>query len=345
VFALSFPFISWHAVFNAPSTVSASELHWAVILSVASFVLIFPLTIVDAVYQGNQKGYIGNLWAMAGSVLSLLALIVVTRLRGGLPLLVLSFSGARILVSLANFSYLFGRQYRWLAPTPGAVTRKSFRTLIALGFKYLLAQLAGIGMFQSQPMIIAQILGPAQVAIFNITQRLLTLPLLVVQMFTFPLMPAYGEAQAREDWSWIRRTLRRTVVGAGLISLLMIIPLVFLARPIINVWVGAGVVPEQSLVLLMGVYVFVASIVTPASVMLYGLKRVGAQALFASANALATVCLGVWLTKSLGLPGMAAAMAIALALINPIGQATQIRRVFNSEQFLSWRKSSCALQN
>src|SRR6266571_8137072 len=75
LFVGAFRFISWPAVFNASSTMSLTELHWAVIFSLSSFVLVFPISIVDAVYQSYQKGYVGNLWAISGSVLSLAALI------------------------------------------------------------------------------------------------------------------------------------------------------------------------------------------------------------------------------------------------------------------------------
>jgi O-antigen/teichoic acid export membrane protein len=68
--------------------------------------------------------------------------------------------------------------------------------------------------------------------------------------------------------------------------------------------------------------------VTPASVMLYGVERVGAQAVFAFINALLNVILGIILTQYFGITGMVLAMAIALLLVNPIAQWTQIRQVF-----------------
>lgn len=332
LFALAFPFISWSAVFNAPSSVPTTELRWAVMLSVACFVLMFPISIVDAVYQSYQRGYIGNIWAMAASILSLAALIGVTRMEGGLPLLVLALSGVRIVVTLANAGYLFVRQYPWLMPAPRAVTRRSLGRLMSLGLKYLVAQLAGIGMFQSQPMIITQILGPAQVGIFNVTQRLLTLPLNVVQMFTFPLMPAYGEARARNDWPWIRRTLRHSLVASLAVTVCLATPLMFFVKPIVRAWVGPAMIPENALILNMGLYVLIAGVVTPASVALYGLERVGGQAVIATANALVTVILGIWLTRTVGLSGIAGSMAFALFSVNLIGQAIQIRRAFNVER-------------
>jgi len=327
IFAVGFSLVPWPVVFNAQSTVSSSELHWAVTLSFAGFVLMFPASIVDIVYQSHQRGYIGQLWGMAGSVLSLAALIGVTRVRGGLPLLVCALSGTRILVTLVNLVYLFGRQYPWLLPVPGAATRRSFRQLTSLGSKYLVAQLAGIGMFQSQPIIIAQVLGPTQLGIFNIAQRLLTLPLVVVQIFVTPLASAYSEAYVRQDWPWIHGTLKRSLIISAIVTACMGAGLTFLTERIVSIWVGPAMVPSRSLVLALSLYVLIAGIVTPASVMLYGLRRVGAQASLAAINALVTVVLGTWLTHLWGLPGMAVAMAVALAAVNPLAQVLQIRSV------------------
>lgn len=332
IFAAVFPMISWPTLFNVSPSVSLSELHWAVILSLASFVLMFPLNIGYTIYQGYQAGYIGNIWSMVGSALSLVALVGVTRIRGGLIHLVVALFGVRLLVLLANLAYLFYRQYPWLRPLPGAATRGSFRRLLSLGAKYLVAQVAGIGMFHSQPMIIAQVLGPVQVGIFNVAQRLLTLPLLMVQMFTFPLLSAYGEARARQDWPWIRRTFWRSLVASTLVGAVLSVGLAAFAPPIIRIWAGPDMVPEQGVISWLGVYALVAVIAAPASVMLYGLERVGGQAVAATVNALLTVVMGVWLTPKLGLTGMAAAMFIGMISASVFGQIIQVRRALAMPQ-------------
>lgn len=329
LFAISFPFVNWSWVFNSTEAVSLSELRWAVIFAFISFVMMFPTSMVDAVYGSYQEGYIGNIWNIAGSIFSLIALIFVTRMEGGLPLLVASLFGVRLFFSFLNAGYLFFIRHSWLKPLPSAVTKKSFHGLMDLGWKYLVGQLSGIGMFQSQPMIITQIVGPEGVGVFGIAQRLLTLPLMVVQMFSNPFMATYGEAKARGDWDWIKKNLRRTLILATIGSIAMVIPLCLLAKFIILHWVGADMVPSDGLIATFGIYTIVACIVTPASVMLYGVERVGAQAVFSFINALLNVILGIFLTQYLGVTGMVIAMASALLLVNPIAQWTQVRQVFN----------------
>ena len=89
-------------------------------------------------------------------------------------------------------------------------------------------------------------------------------------------------------------------------------------------------IPARGLVLMLCLYGIVAAAVTPASVLLYGVGRVGKQALYTCLNSLLTVGLGIWLTKTHSLSGTAAAMLIAVAIVNPIGQITEIRKVYKS---------------
>ena len=330
LFAASFPFINWSSVFNTSQTVSVRELQLAATVAFICFVMMFPTSMVDAVYQSYQEGFIGNIWNITGSVCSLVALITVTRMQGGLPLLVAALFGVRLLFSFVNAAYLFFIRHSWLVPSPKATSKKSFKGLMNLGGKYLFAQLSGIGMFQSQPMIITQMLGSSAVGVFGIAQRLITLPMMFVQMFVGPLMPAYVEAKARGDWDWIKKTLKRTFLLSILGSVAMVLPLCLFAKTIIYYWAGAEMVPSSGLVWMFGIYVVVACSVTPLSVLMYGLERVGGQAIMAFLNAVFNVGLGILLTRSFGITGMAASMAIALALVNPVGQFIEVRKAFKA---------------
>lgn len=328
LFAISLPFVNWQWIFNT-TEVSKNELKWAAIFAFISFVMMFPTSMVDAIYSSYQEGYIGNIWNILGSIFSLIALIIVTQMEGGLPLLVASLFGVRLLFSLINAGYLFFIRHPLLKPSPSAVTKSSFDGLMNLGWKYLVGQLSGIGMFQSQPFIITRIVGLEGVTIFGIAQRILTLPLMVVQMFSNPFMATYGEAKARGDWDWIRKNLRRTTLMATVGSIAMVVPLCLSAKWLILHWIRKPeVVPSDGLIAFFGIYTIVACVVTPASVMLYGVERVGGQSKIAILNAILTVGLGIVFTTIYGVAGMALAMLIGLTLINPIGQILEIRAVF-----------------
>jgi O-antigen/teichoic acid export membrane protein len=320
IFSLLFSFIPWTSVFNVTENVSVSELNTAVFLSFFCFVFMFPVSLVEAVYYGYQEGFISNVWNLIASVFSLIALIIVTQFQGGLPLLVVALFGIRIFVSIVNAVYLFFIRHPWLVPKFQFTTRDSFKRLIGLGATYLVAQLSSICMIQSQPMMITQIMGPNHVGLFNVTQRLISLPTFLLKLLVNPFMPAYGEAKARNDWAWIKRTLRRTLFFSLLVIVFVVIPLSLFSKWLMNLWVGDKLIPSDGLIVFFALYVATDCLAVPLSVMLFGLEKVKGQANIATLNAILLIALGIPFTYKWGLTGLAFAMLAAFFSMNLIGQ-------------------------
>jgi O-antigen/teichoic acid export membrane protein len=194
-----------------------------------------------------------------------------------------------------------------------------------LGARYLVAQITTMGMFQSQPFIISQILGPSAVGVFGVTQRLLSVPLMLVQSLAVAHVAAYAHAFSNRELAWLKRTLTRSTGIAGLLAAVSALAIGLAARPVIRIWAGPSLVPDPWLLLWLGLYVTIASLVTPASSLLYATERVGKQALYGLANALLTVSLGVFFTLRWGLPGLGGAMLVAIVLVNPLAQWRELR--------------------
>ena len=330
LFAVCFQFINWSSIFNVSEMVSVSELQLSVILAFVGFVAIFPTSVADAIYQGYQEGFIGDLWGIVGGLVSLIALIIVVQFEGGLPFLILSIFGVKILFAFLSIAYLFFIRHSWLKPSLRAITKKTFLELIELGWKYVVFQLSIIGNNQSAPIILTQILGPANVGVFSVAHRIMTLPIVFINASLWALLPAYGEAKTRNDWGWIRRNFRRTVLLATLGSFVMVFPSVFYLKPIMFYFFGEDVILSDSLIIVFAIYVIGMCVMAPVSVVLFGLERVGAQAILSALRAFFNIVLGIILTQSYGMVGMAVAMAIAFILVSPVGETLAVRSAFKS---------------
>ncbi len=312
--ALAIPYINWHAVFNVSQQVPRSELRWGMGALLACFILSIPAGIVPAIYLGYQEGYINNLWLIAASLLSLLALLLVTRHNGGMPELILALSGIRVLVTIANGIYLFFKDKSWLRPKLGTIRLASLKRLLSTGGMYVVAQLSGACMFSSQAMIISQFSGPGHVGPFTIAYRLLTLPQLLIILLTAPLLPAYGEAKTRGDWHWVRKVLYKSA-WLTIFSLSPFVLLIALfAKDIIIFWAGQLMVPDNGIIIWLTIYAILGGVAQIFSVMLFGIERVGLQALVSAVTAIFTVVSGMALTKCSGPPGMALGMTIGIMI-------------------------------
>jgi O-antigen/teichoic acid export membrane protein len=330
VFMAAFHSIPWRAIFRVSDATSTQELESTCALVLTLFVINLPLSLLRSLYNAHQDGYLANIWGIAGGVASLLGLIVVTRLHGGLPQLVIALGGVPALVLLANAYHAFVRRYPWLAPAPSAVTWACIRRLLKLGGKYMIMQLAALGIYQSQAMIITQMLGPSQVVIFVVTFKVVTLPVDLVFMGTVPFLPPFGEAKARRDWNWIKGAYRNATFASVALGVPLAVALALAAKPLILIWAGPSAVPDPYLILWLFTYTVINVCVIMSVQLLTGLQRLEPLALSTVLCAIGCVVLGVLFAPWWGLSGVAFAMAISIIVTFWPIQVYEVRRIFRA---------------
>jgi O-antigen/teichoic acid export membrane protein len=332
IFLFTFHLIPWPTVFHVSSAVPAAELDRACAYSLMFFVVGFPLSMVSSVYGAYQDGFMANIWNIAGSAIALISLIVVAQMKGGLPQLVLAISGTRILVGLANVYYMFFHKYPWLMPRPSAVRWTSIKRLLSLGGNYMITQLAGLGIYQSQPMIITQMLGPSYVVIFVVAQKIVTLPNDLVFMATAPFISAYGEAKARADWGWINRAFRNSMLASLAFGVPATVGIALVAKPLIRIWAGKAAVPNTQVVLWLSVYTLVCVGMLSVGQLFCGLERADVLAYSLSLCALCAIGLGIVFARWWGVGGVAFAMALSKICTSCPIQLYKIRGILRANR-------------
>jgi O-antigen/teichoic acid export membrane protein len=329
VLGSAFRFIPWRAVFRVSASTSTHELQMACGLTLLFFALGFPLSIQNSIYNAYQDGFLANIWGIAANALSLAALVFVSQTRGGLPQLVLALSGTRILVAIANCFFLF-RRYHWLVPAPSAVRVDCVKRLFSLGGKYLLTQVAALGINQSQPMIITQILGPSKVVIFVVAYKILSLPMDLAYMATQPFISAFGEAKARGDWHWIEGAYKNALRASLTFGVPVVAVLAFTAKPLIRVWAGKIAVPSTSLIVWLSIYTLIGIALMAAGQLMTGLECVNPLAVSVVLCGVGVVATGILLGPRWGLTGIAFGMAASkLFTFWPI-QLYEVRRILRT---------------
>jgi len=246
--------------------------------------------------------------------ISLLGLIIVTRFHGGLPELVVATSGGPALVLLVNAYHAFIRRYPWLSPAPSAVRWTSIRRLLKLGGKYMIMQLAALGIYQSQAIIITQMLGPSKVMIFVVAFKIMNLPVELVYLATVPFISTFGEAKARNDWNWIKSAFKNITVISVVLGVPLAAALALFAKPWILIWAGSSAVPDLHLVLWLFSYTAINISQVTAQQLLCGIERVEPVLLSIVSCASGCVVLGILFAYWWGLSGIAFAVAASMLI-------------------------------
>lgn len=304
--------IPWAAMLGASKVEASTDLSVVIPLAIAAALLGLQFQVAAAVFRAYRDSYINHAWAAAATLASLAALVGVTYTELGLLGMVLAFFGLRAAFQFAALVHALVR-YPWMRGWLQRPRGEDLGRLSRVGAFYLVAQVVGLIMHNSENLILSHAIGVEAVPSFAVTMRLMTLPQVGILLLTLALLPAYSEAKARGDWAWIWRTFRRTSLGGALMGL-GVLPIALVVSPFITWWMGGELVPSVATILWLSVRVMLDCVLTPAGTLLYGLERPAIPALAGIANSVILVLGGYWGSMYFGPAGLAAAMALGLLL-------------------------------
>jgi len=323
---LAWPLIQWPIILGDKTGQNAKEVTIAAGTAVAIVLASFPLSVTPRIMGACQKITLSNYWNSIGSVLSLMAVVVATRLKAGLPGLVVAVSGSTLIVGIGSAVWLY-RHFDWLAVDFLDLRWGAARKLLATGLPFFAIGISGIILFQTDNIIIAQILDSRHVTPYSITWKLFSYASLL-QMIALPtLWPAYADAFARRDLSWVRKTYRYNLLIVMGSTAAFVLVLLFAAKRIIAVWASPDAVPTFGLIAGMGVWTIIASLSWCQSTILGAAAKVKGQAIYTAIGAIVNVIASVFLGHLFGLVGIIMGTLAAYSLCIIVPQTLEVQRV------------------
>lgn len=324
-------YVPWSELFDLHSALLAHETSRAMAAAFVVFLASMPTGLVVKVLGGYQELHIANFFAAGGGILSLIVVLLVVAIHGGLPLLVGGYAGAMVAANFACLLWVCFIRKPWIKPLPGRVNVRYFRKIFGSGAQFFAIQIAGLIVFSTDNLIISHYLSPSQVTPYSITWRLVNY-IAIAQTFLFPaLWPAYSEAYANGQIDWIRQTYGRIrtltilllATGCGLMALL--------GRLIIRIWAGPAAVPSETLVCLMCVWIIIYAITTNQSCLMGATFRTGKQATVAVLAAVLNLTLSILWVRSMGSTGVLLATVVSYLVFIVAVQTHEVRRILRGD--------------
>lgn len=235
-----------------------------------------PATVFHQMLYGLQKVPTSNLFVALGSALSLACCFLAIRLGVAPWIVAAAYALPSVIVSFAGAVWFYWRRPE-LCPSLRAIEWKYVRDLLELGSRFFaLSFLMAIGL-NIDNLIISLNAGPEAVAAYSIPARLGSLLGILILTIFMPLWPAVGEALAREEHQWVKRsTGRMSLIGSVVVALGGVL-LIYFSDWIMILWVGRTFA-DQHIILAFVVAASAAIAVTsPYNMTLNALGRVTIQ--------------------------------------------------------------------
>lgn len=328
VFTMIYPWLSWQRLFNVHSAIAISEAGPAMAVFCGCFLVNIPLGIVNRIQVGYQEGFASNLWTALGGIFALGGVIVVCRLRAGLPWLVLAMAGAPVVATLANAIVLFGTQRRWLRPSWQSANRLAGGKIFRLGMMFFVLQVAVAVGFSSDNVVVAQVLGAGAVTQYSVPAKMFGIITMLITTLLAPLWPAYGEALARQEFGWIMKALKRSIALGLAIAIPANAFLVIFAGRLLHLWVGNRVAPSLFLLVGLALWGVICASSTPVATLLNGAGIMKVQAIVAGVASLTNLGLSVVLTRKFGVVGVCLGSVFTQLLIVFPAYSVLVRNLF-----------------
>ena len=330
IFVFIYPFINWYKIFNAPVDM-ASEINTLILIVVLMMCMNFILGIFKSVLLAYQMPDVTSNMNLAIQSISLLT-IFIFYLSGKISSLIGIGSILVIIPVLVyvfyTFKYFRGR-FKRVLPSLRFFEKKMVRQILTLGAAFFIIQISNLFLFQSNNIIISNIIGPEAVPEYYIVNKYLSILLFAFTIITTPFWSAVTDAYTKKDIAWIKNVkskLVRIYCGFILLAIVMIIisPLFF------NIWLGDKMEISTYLVILLSVFLLLQMYSNIFLSIINGIGKIKLQFYISILLPFIYVPLAIVMGKHMGIYGVVIS-GIIMMLIYVIIYPIQYYKIISNE--------------
>lgn len=328
------PFLTWSSILNAPVSMN-HELSILAMIVFLFFCMQFVLQLITVVLTANQQSAKGSLFNLLGNIFALIIIYILTKTTSNnLVYLGISLGLAPILVLLSSSVWFYSFAYKKFAPSINYVRFRFAKNLMNLGLKFFIIQIAFVVLYQTSNIIISQLLGPAEVTPYNIAFKYFTVITMVFGIIMVPFWSAFTDAWVKQDFNWIKNTMKKLKLFWLALCVLSIIMLL-LSNIIYELWVGKTITVPWSISISMAVYVILNAWNNIYSHFLNGVGKIKLQLYSSIGGSLLNIPLSIYLCKSLGAYGVILS-TIIICIFNAIVTPIQCHKIIHQKATGIW---------
>ena len=331
------PFLHWDKILNT-SSVPEKELSLLALNVFTFFLLRFIFNLIGIILMADQKPALNNAFGPIGNIVSIIIIYILTiTMKGAFVMMGFVLSIVPVIILVIATFFLFRGRYKYLCPSIKDIKWKHSQSLLGLGVKFFIIQIAAMILFSTSNIIISQILGADQVAIYNIAFKYFQVPVMIYGIVMTPIWSAVTDAYIRKDFVWLRGTLSKLnklswLVFVGIIIMLFLSPYVY------SLWVGKKIIIPFVVSASMALYATINVFLSPYSQFINGMGKLYLSSRTVVIILILYIPLAILLANSsLQLAGVMLATCIINGITIPV-QVYQTNKLIKNEAKGIWDK-------
>ncbi len=293
------PFLDWYKILNV-STEIEENFSLIVYIVFISFAFRFVLKLITTILTADQKPAYQGVINLIRRIINLVLLVILVHTTSGSLLnLAVVFSITPVLILVFVSIYFYSKDYSEYIPSLKWVDFSYAKELMNLGVRFFIIQIAVLVLYTTDNMIITQLYDPSQVTIYNIANRYFTIITMGFSIIITPFWSSVTEAYYKNDFSWIRRTIKQ-LMSIWLIFLFLAIIMLACSNWVYRFWVGPEIYIPFNLSLAWVTFVLIFSFQSIFISFINGVGKLRVQLYVAIVNMLLNIPLSILFAKTLG---------------------------------------------
>ncbi len=270
--------------------------------SLGAFLVSIPASVIQRVMYARQQVWLSNVWQVAAAAVSVALCLLA--IHAGLPAwgVILAYSLPPAVMMMLSAVWYFTRHPE-LRPGARHVNPGAARDLLVLGARFLLLSVLTATALNVDNVIIAARAGAEAVTAYAVPARLASLLGLMITTLYLPLWSANGEALARRDHAWVRKSTRHMSLYGALAVAVVGGGMVLFGDLIIQLWMGRSFEGQLFVLALLAVTAVAMALASPVQMILNSVgstrPQITAWGIFLVATVVAKVVLvspdSVWM--------------------------------------------------
>lgn len=327
-------FVNWSEFLNI-DPVYNSQVQSVMVVLIAFVCLQMIVNVFTSIVAAHQKVALSNLFGTIGSVLSLLAVVILRKVcPPSLMALALSVGLIPIVVVFVASVIFFKTRFKKVAPNIKSISRSELPDLLGLGYKFFIANIQAVVLYQATNFLISNISSPLEVTHYNIAYRYLNVGMLLFTLMTTPLWPAYTDAYTKGDMEWMKNTKKR-MVKIWSLSVGILFFMVVISKFIYNIWIGDDVQVPFIMTCMVGLYVSVYCWVNLNGTIIAGIGKLYISTIFLVIGMIVHIPFSYFLSTFCGVYGILISM-ISVNLMYGIVYSIQVNKILNKTAKWKW---------
>jgi O-antigen/teichoic acid export membrane protein len=327
-------FTDMRSLLGVAADISISEFRNSLAILASLAILLIPLNASQPVWLGLQKGVHNGVALATGALINLVSMVTVVYGNYGFHwLLVASLSGTVLAQSISCILMAKKISSQIVGVKIGLPKILSLKNIARTGLSFLIIQICALMAYNLDVIIISHFLTASAVAEYSVTMRLFSIPSLLLGLMLTGMWPAFSDALASKDYSWIRRSFWKSLKWSLLLAVVVSAILAALAEWIVSVWTKGVIVPGFDLIVAMALWAILTAFGGNISTLLNGLGRMRFQVWMTLLFSFINVSISVVLVQYVGIAGPLWGSIFTLCVYYTIS-LIYIRKIFKKEEVL-----------